>query len=153
MSLFKVSIIVLILLLLFGGIFYFQYAKTNLYNKTITIDKQTFNIQVVQKPLEMERGLSGRTKIADDQGMLFLFENKGDHAFWMKEMNFPLDMIFLDDNKIVSITQNAPAPTSPTSSLPLYRSAQPANKVLEINAGLSKKYDFKVGDTVTLPAK
>jgi uncharacterized membrane protein (UPF0127 family) len=153
MSLFKVSLIVLILLILFGGIFFFQFSRRNLYKDQITIDKKTFNIQIVQKPLEMEHGLSGRAKIADDQGMLFLFPDKGDHAFWMKEMLFPLDILFIDDNKIVSISQNAPAPTSPTATLPLYRSALPSNKVLEINAGLAKKYDFKVGDTVTLPGK
>ena len=59
-------------------------------------------------------------------------------------------MLFIKDNKIVTIAQNVPAPKSPTAALPQYNPSGPIDSVLEINAGLSKKYGFKVGDPVTV---
>ena len=153
MSASKIALVVLILLVIFGGILFYQYTKTASYKDKVTVNNKTFMIQVVSKPADMEKGLSGRTSMNEDQGMLFAFGNKGDHPFWMKDMKFPLDIIFLDDTKIVTIVENNPIPTSPTASLPLIRSTQPANKVLEINSGIAKKYNLKVGQSVQYTIK
>lgn len=116
----------------------------------VTIDKQEFSVEVAQTPKTQQQGLSDRKNLPEDQGMLFIFEKPGIYPFWMRRMDFPLDMIYINQNKIVQIFKNLPAPSSPTSNLPIYRSESPADKVLEINAGLSDKYGFKKGDTVTI---
>jgi uncharacterized membrane protein (UPF0127 family) len=67
----------------------------------------------------------------------------------MKNMKFPIDIIFIRDNKIVTIHQNVPAPKSPADNLPLYQPSEPADAVLEITAGLSQKNGFTKGDTIT----
>lgn len=117
---------------------------------TATIKNQTYTIDVVKTPKQKEMGLSGKNSIATNYGMYFPFEKADFYAFWMKKMKFPIDIIFLRDNKIVTIHDSVPFPTSDTDNLPLYQPDEPADAVLEISAGLSKKNGFAKGDTVTL---
>ena len=65
-------------------------------------------------------------------------------------MQFPIDIIFLNDNKIVTIYDNIQPPVDKTSPLPLYHPKTPADKVLETKAGLSDKLKLKEGDTLNL---
>ena len=94
--------------------------------------------------------MSGREKLDPDQGMFFVFDKKAKYSFWMKEMKFPIDILFINDHKIVTIFPSVPAPTPGTklSQLPFYTAAAPANYVLELNAGEAAKHSFKVGDEV-----
>ena len=119
-------------------------------NATATIRKQTFHIDVARTPKEKQIGLSDKKSIPANYGMYFPFEKADYYAFWMKNMKFSIDMIFLRDNKIVTIHSNIPAPTTENNNLPLYQPNEPANAVLEITAGLSQKYGFAKGDLVTL---
>lgn len=116
----------------------------------VTIDKQEFSVEVAQTPKAQQQGLSDRKNLPEHQGMLFIFEKPGIYPFWMRRMDFPLDLIYINQNKIIQIFKNAPVPTSQINNLPIYQSTEPADKVLEINAGLSDKYGFKKGDTVTI---
>lgn len=127
-----------------------------LFKKTakVEINNHTFTAEVAQTDSEKQIGLSGRVSIADDRGMLFLFDNPGYYSFWMKKMQFPIDIIFIKDNKIVTIfKQVAPPPTDKEvadNELPIYTPQAEANKVLEINSGLVDKYGIKTGDTVKI---
>ena len=98
------------------------------------------------------KGLSGRNNLAKDTGMLFTFSEKGIYSFWMRDMKFPIDILFISDDKIVDFVVNAPKPAKDQlpSSLPVYKSSEPANIVLEINANEIEKNKFKKGDKVTL---
>ena len=120
---------------------------------------------------DKERGLSGKNKLNDKEGMFFIFENPGVQNFWMKDMNFDIDMIWLDDTgdlsplrgdslrskqgglKIVHIEKNAEAKSynksNPNLSKRFSNSDDKdhlAKYVLEINAGLSDKMNLKEGD-------
>ena len=95
-------------------------------------------------------GLSERSSLAQDQGMLFVFENPGYHNFWMKNMKFPIDIIFIKDDKIVNIVENATPPISENTNPPILKPDGPINKVLEINAGLSGKYNIKKGAKIEI---
>lgn len=152
MSLNKIILGFLIVLFLFGGILFYQFISGSNLKDKVTIGEKTFRVQVVEKPEALQKGLSGKSSLPDDQGMLFLFADKGDHPFWMKDMKFAIDIIFINDNKIVSIIENAPAPKTANENLPLYRSDEPANKVLEVKAGSVKKYNIKDGDQITFVA-
>src|SRR5690349_12394377 len=63
----------------------------------ITIDNATFSVVVAKTPEEREKGLSGRDSLAQNSGMLFVFDHPDTYTFWMKGMKFPLDMIFIKD--------------------------------------------------------
>lgn len=123
---------------------------TNVFLKTpsATINKQTFSLSLAKKPKELEIGLSEKKSLPQNEGMLFIFEKSDYHSFWMKNMKFPIDMIFVNKNRIVTIYQNVQPSKSKEETLPIFKPEEPADKVLEINAGLSKKYNFKKGDKV-----
>lgn len=147
MSLNKIIIGFIIILLLFSAVIIFQIKKAP--PSTVTINNHTFNVQLATTLAQQEQGLSGIKSLPQNQGMLFIFNKPGSYAFWMKGMKFPLDIIFINNGKIVSITEDAPVFTSANeSNPPVYLPSGPANQALEINAGISKENGFKSGDTV-----
>jgi uncharacterized protein len=117
-------------------------------NSTVTINNNIFKVAVVISEKDMEIGLSETKSIAPNQGMIFLFKTPGYYSFWMKNMKFPIDIIYINGDAIVTIINNAQSPKNNAENLTIYSPAQPADKVLEIQAGLSDKYHFKNGDKV-----
>ncbi|MBA3723420.1 MAG: DUF192 domain-containing protein [Candidatus Levybacteria bacterium] len=148
MNLTKIILIFIVILIAFGAVLFFQFSRASVPTSKVIIGEQTFLVTPAKTPEELQKGLSGRGSLPKDQGMIFLFEEPADRAFWMKGMEIPIDIIFINGDKIVSISKNAKPPTDENANLPLVNSVQPADKVLEINAGLSDEYSFKVGDTV-----
>lgn len=147
--------IILLFAILFGlifGIIFFQNPnnKIPLLGKTpkAKIDNQTFDVTIAKSSTEKEIGLSEKNNLSQNEGMLFLFDNADYYAFWMKKMKFPIDIIYIKDGKIITIYKNIPAPKNADENLPIYQPKSPADKVLEINAGLSSKYKFQEGDSV-----
>lgn len=110
--------------------------------REVRIGENIFQAEIVNTPAERSQGLSGREELCENCAILFIFNEKGLHSFWMKEMNFDLDMIWIDENEVVHIAKNA----SHKKELEIIKPEREANKVLEINAGLSDKFGIKVGD-------
>ncbi len=110
-----------------------------------------FMFEVVNTPASKTQGLSGRDEIGSD-GMLFVFNQPDFHGIWMKEMRFDLDLIWMLDGKIVSITRGVPAPqtTVDALNLPVYRPETPANLVLEVEAGFAESHNIAIGDELTI---
>ncbi|MBF0489452.1 MAG: DUF192 domain-containing protein [Candidatus Omnitrophica bacterium] len=102
-------------------------------------------VEVVRSSEDMRRGLQGREGLADHQGMLFVFESEDIQRFWMKDMKFAIDMLWIDaSNRIVSIASSvAPCQKDPCE---VYASSQKALYVLEIPAGFSLKNNLRMGD-------
>jgi uncharacterized membrane protein (UPF0127 family) len=127
---------------------------SGLFKKTakVEIGTHVFTAEVAKSESEKEIGLSSRSSIAEDRGMIFIFDTPGMYSFWMKKMQFPLDLIFIKDDKIVTIFKQVTPPPSDIdiadNQLPIYTPQSDINKVLEINSGLVDKYGIKVGDTV-----
>ncbi|MCL5010284.1 MAG: DUF192 domain-containing protein [Patescibacteria group bacterium] len=115
---------------------------------TATIDGKTFNLYLAKSEKQQEIGLSGRTSLKENYGMLFVFRKPGTYPFWMKNMRFPIDIIYINKGKIVQVFSDLNAPTDSKANLIIYKPEESADRVLEINAGLSKKYDIKKGDSV-----
>ena len=116
------------------------------YDK-ITINQNTWDVEMVSTNDTQKRGLSHRPSLKEKSGMLFVFSTSSNHSFWMKNMNFPLDIIWINNKKIVKIDYNlAPEGELPTKN---YNSDQPVDLVLEINAGEAKKYNLSIGDQIT----
>src|SRR5216683_4936930 len=106
MSLNKIIIGFIIILLVFSGFILLQINKTPTPKSKVTIDNRTFSVEVATTSAQQQLGLSGRGGLAQDQGMLFIFKTADRYPFWMKDMKFPLDIIFINNNKIVQIFQN-----------------------------------------------
>ncbi len=126
------------------SIFKLNFTKT----ASATINKQTFSILVAKTSKEKQIGLSEKKSLPQNEGMLFPFEKPEFYSFWMKNMKFPIDIIFINKNHIVTVYQNVQPPKSKDENLIIYKPEEPVNTVLEINAGLSKKYNIKKGDEV-----
>lgn len=118
--------------------------------KTITINGHQFRVEIADTDEKRTRGLSGRDKLEQNEGMLFVFPSPGFYRFWMKDMKFPLDFIWIDNDKIVDLTENVSLPKSAGEILSTFSAKYPFDKVLEINDGKIKSYDIKVGDRILL---
>ena len=93
------------------------------------------------------QGLSGRESNVSEPGMFFVFDDDSQHEIWMKDMKFPLHLVWLDNNKrVVDITYDVPPDTYPKT----FTSAKPARYLIEIDANFAKKDEvpFSVGDQV-----
>jgi uncharacterized protein len=117
-------------------------------NPTVLINGQKLNLIIAKTDKEKQIGLSNHNNLPENEGMLFPFKQPGLYPFWMKNMQFPIDIIYIKDNKITTIYRNVPVPTNKQSP-PVYMPKTVSDTVLEINANLSKKYNFKMGDKVT----
>jgi uncharacterized membrane protein (UPF0127 family) len=107
-----------------------------------------FTIEIARTPAEMERGLMYRERLDADRGMLFLYEQDRQVAFWMKNTLIPLDLIFADAaGRIVGIAERA-VPLS-TQLIP---SPEPVRAVLEVNGGTAERLHIKIGDRLLHPA-
>lgn len=118
----------------------------------IQVGEKKLLVEVVSSPASITQGLSGRSSIGAD-GMLFIFDKKRIVTFWMKEMKFDIDIIFIADGVVQKISENTPKPSPDTTleQLPLYSSEVPVNAVLELPAGTAQKINLSVGDAVEVP--
>lgn len=117
----------------------------------VTIGSATWLVELAVEPEERNRGLSGWESLPESAGMLFVFEGDQHLSFWMVDMNFPLDMVWIDSScRVVDVTLDAPTPLPDQSraELPRFRPSSPARFVLEINAGEFNGAQLEVGDVV-----
>lgn len=122
------------------------------YTTPLTVGNTKISVAIMRTPAEQQRGLSGSDKLSDEQGMLFAFDLKFTPGFWMKEMKFDLDLIWIAESRIVGITENVQAPPAGTVEKDLQEYFPPQNidSVLEVNAGWSKLHNVKVGDEIKI---
>ena len=118
--------------------------------ESLSIDGAKFTVEIASTMLQQARGLSNRSSLGANDGMLFIFSSGGTQSFWMKDMNFPLDMIWISGNTVVGFAQDAPAEPNVLFPSQIFSSPSNTDKVLEVNAGTVAKYNIKVGDTVTI---
>ena len=120
--------------------------KSSDYEKiNIAVGEKRVLVEVADTNEKRVRGLSGHKALADGEGMLFVFEKPDKYSFWMKEMLFPIDIIWIgEDFTIVDITENAEPSSYPT----LFTPKNEARYVLEVNAGFSEKYRISIGDMI-----
>ncbi len=102
--------------------------------------------EIASTPKELSEGLMNRQELPEDKGMLFIYETLQNLSFWMKNILFPLDIVFLDEEGIVINVESADIePGVPDNELKRYNSFRPAQFVVEINQGLSTLYGIKEG--------
>ena len=117
----------------------------------MTIGEFTWPVDLAITPAERNQGLSGREELPEGTGMLFVFEGDQHLSFWMRDMNFPLDMVWIDSAcTVIDATLNAPAPLpgQELADLPRFSPKAPARFVLEINAGEFESGGITKGEAV-----
>lgn len=118
--------------------------------KSIKIENLTINVEVADTPEERSTGLSNRQSLKSDSGMVFIFPKDSRPTFWMKDTNIPLDIIWINDNKIVGIHENVPTEIGKKDSeLKRYTPTSVVDYVLEVNAGFSDTNKIKVGQSLS----
>ncbi len=139
----KILIACIGFILLFSFWFYTKHPLS----AKVTINKTEFIVDLAITQKEKSTGLSFRKPLQPRRGMLFVYEHKDIYPFWMKDMNFPLDFIWIDGAVIVDITKNV----SPADAMDMHvvKPNVPVNKILEINAGEADAFNIQIGDTVT----
>jgi uncharacterized protein len=99
------------------------------------------------------KGLSVKDGLAENEAMLFVFDNEAEHTFWMKDMKFPIDIIWIDSDKtIVHIEHNLP-PCSSGVLCPTYKPSDDSLYVLETVGGFAEKYNIVKGTRVEFELK
>ena len=108
----------------------------------ITVPNGVIHALVATSSADQEKGLGDRDSLPMDQGMLFIFPEQGSYGFWMKDMRFSLDMVWIGaDKKVAGVASDISPSTYPDLFLPPY----PISYVLELNAGQAKKYAIATG--------
>ncbi len=114
-------------------------------------DQEVLNVtcEIASTNEERAQGLMNRDELAEDRGMLFVYDTPTEVSFWMKNTLIPLDMIFIDENGIVVNVEEADVQTGiPDSQLTHYHSDGPVKWVVEINQGLSASHGIDAGTQV-----
>ncbi len=110
-----------------------QHSFDNYQTTKIKIGSRTFTAEVANTKAKKTLGLSGRKSLPRDHGLLFVFDQPSQPGFWMKDMNFPIDIVWLDENKkIIGIEKNFEPSSYPQVIYP----PQKISFALEINAGV-----------------
>ena len=117
----------------------------------VTIGAAIWQVELAITGEQLARGLSGREILPAGTGMLFIYEQEGNRTFWMPDLRFPLDMVWIGGNcEVADVTLNAPIPLPGQSrnDLPRFSPSAPAQYVLEINPGEFESLGINVGDSV-----
>lgn len=121
--------------------------KEDRQSPVLKVGDTSIYVDIADTPALREQGLSGKISLPEDQGMYFIFDRPGFYPFWMKEMNFPIDIIWIGENmSVVDITVGAAPDSFPKTFAP----TTPARYVLEVNAGFAERRGIKIGDQVSL---
>lgn len=106
------------------------------------VGEVTLELEIASTTEARERGLSYRQNLSEGTGMLFIFERPAKYSFWMKDMNFPIDMIWLDESfKVTGLKVGA----TPSSYPKTFSPERDSLYVLETNVGLIKSQNLKLG--------
>jgi uncharacterized membrane protein (UPF0127 family) len=112
------------------------------HDTTVKIGDDHIKAEIAQSDQDKEQGLAGRSCIGANQGMLFVFKEPGKYDFWMKDMKFPIDIIWLNENKqVVKVAPNVSPATYPKT----FSSDIPSMYVLELHADTAQQLNITDG--------
>jgi len=137
------GVLVAVMIVSAGLIAYLDFSNRHTSADTLLVNGRSFSLEVASTEQSRELGLGNRASLPANHGMLFVFDHVAPECFWMKDMHFPLDMIWVSsDKKVVHIEQNVAPSTYPNSFCP----ATPVKYVIELNAGTAVSADIRNGE-------
>ncbi len=120
---------------------------SGLKTTTLSIGGTVIPVEIADTPEEQALGLGKRPSLPQDQGLFFVFDAPSQVGIWMKDMQFPIDVLWIDANgAVIDIKENM----TPDSYPEVFMPASPALYVLEVNAGFVHRHNISVGEKVTL---
>jgi uncharacterized membrane protein (UPF0127 family) len=145
-----IGLIALFLLLgvIAGGL---AVANSEPSHTSLKLGTGNYMVRVVSEASDREKGLSGTVSLSKDQGMLFVFNESDKWGIWMKNMNYPIDILWIDQTKtVVEIATNVSPETYPST---VFRPGKPARYVLELAAGSASDASISVGSKASFNVK
>ncbi len=131
-----------------GGVLYFeQYFVLPRMGEVFLEDKTVIMVDVARTAEEQEKGLSGREELDYEHGLLFVYNRYAEPNFWMKDMLFPIDIIWIQDERIVGFEENIQPEYPPTT---IYSPDFPVDAVLEVKTGFIKYYNLEINDQLDI---
>lgn len=117
-----------------------------------TVGTKNYELYLAKTSQEIEKGLARFDQIKNNEGMLFVFETPGTYSFWMKDMKFSIDIIFLnEEQKVINTFPNVKFESYQSPfDYETYKPDFPAKYVIELKEGEIKENGIKVGDRVEL---
>ncbi len=145
----KQLILILFLIAVGLGVYVFLRPKKAMDTPFVVIGNKKYMVEIAETDTQRTQGLSGRDRLSDNSGMLFVFSSPDKYRFWMKDMKFPLDFIWVRDGKIVDLTENVPPPGN-SEILPTIKPNEPVSQVLEVMGGEITRNSFFIGQSVEI---
>lgn len=116
----------------------------------VKLDGASYDVSIMRTDEELTRGLSGTKNLPSGQAMLFEFSQDYKWQMWMKDMNYPIDMVWFNSNdKVVYMVKNAEPSSYPKT---IFTPSLPARYVIEFPSGTIEKTGIKIGDLANLPS-
>ena len=140
----KCILLTLGLIIVGGSVFLFFNRPLEVESKTrfVKIGDTSIEVEIVDTPRARTKGLSGRKTLPDGTGMLFVFDQGGEYGFWMKEMNFAIDIVWIDGGfEVVGVTEMVTPETYPKIFYP----PEPVKYVLELPGGKFRNSSIDIG--------
>jgi hypothetical protein len=136
---------ILILISIVVALFLILLLFPNSNKRMVHINDASVKVEIVDKQESRVLGLSGRAELKKDTGMLFIFDRENFHGIWMKDMNFHIDILWINESyKIVGIKKDAKPDTFPETFYPKTISKY----VLELSSGFIEDNNIEIGDKV-----
>jgi len=156
-------IIIVTILVIIGDIFYKFYPaykqsvsilESNTELAEVKINEDIFTVFIADDKEEQKRGLIGHKSLSERSGMLFIFDAPNIPRFWMKDMQFPIDIIWIFQNQIIGWSENAlPQSSTLNSEFIIYYPPSLVDMVLEVAAGTVERKNIRIGDIVIIEHK
>ncbi len=114
---------------------------------SVLINDYRLKVDIAGTPQQQQTGLAIKSILKENEGMLFPFPNESYQGFWMKDMKFPIDIMWIDKNNTIVYIQPDLPPCINVQTCPIYDPQVRVIYVLETVAGFAQKHDIKVGQT------
>lgn len=139
----------LVLVAIAAGIGFLLLQQPGAERSVVTVGNRAFVVSVVRTAADIQKGLSGTDKLSDGHGMLFIFPRTDDWNIWMKDMNYSIDVVWLDEDGVVTYMVKDMQPSSYPKK---YGPEVPSRYVIELPSGTIDKTRITVGDSIVLPS-
>jgi uncharacterized protein len=145
------KVIICVSTIIFAGVAGFLFFSGHTVDIKTAKGSYRLLVEIADSEKERSAGLMGRNSLGDNRGMLFVYDEEVYPGFWMKNMRFPLDIVFIGgDLRIKQIEQNVQPCPPDVSDCALFTPSYPVQYVLEVKSGYTEKHKISVGDTVDL---
>lgn len=142
------QIVIVVAIIVFGMVFLWWQMFSR--QPKLQLANTTFEATVLETKEDKIRGLSGTESLAKNQAMLFDFEHEDTWGIWMKDMNYAIDIIWIDsESRVIFMVADAQPSSYPDT---VYKPSKQARYVIETISGTIERTGLKMGDIVTLPS-